>query len=78
MDKFVKYWKKGWRVWLALICINFSYLMLFTAIRILCILISGGKDFPMGFYYFISFLIGVAVMPVLTYWIFIRFYPKAH
>jgi hypothetical protein len=70
MDIFFEYWKKGWKVWLMMICINFSYLLLFIPIAFIIIFLRASK----GLYYFIAATLGLIFAPAITYYIFKLFY----
>lgn len=71
METFFEYWKKGWKVWLMMLCINFSCLLLFIPVAIVTVfLLRGGK----GLYFFLSAIIGIIFVPALSYLVFKLFY----
>jgi len=70
MDAFSEYWKKGWKVLLTMMCINFSYLLLFIPIALIVMFLKGGT----GLYYFLALILGLIFVPAITYYIFKLFY----
>ena len=70
METFFEYWKKGWKVWLMMICVNFSYVLLFLPIAI----VTGFLKCGTGVYYFIGTIVGLTFAPALTYFVFKLFY----
>ena len=72
MGKFFEYWKKGWKVWLMMLCINFSYVLLFLPAAIIVIKLAG-RD-AKGVYYLVAAILGLIFSPALTYLIFKSFY----
>ena len=70
MEIFFEYWKRGWKVWLMMLCINLAYLILFFPVALLIGALGGDK----GLYYFITTIVGLLFAPPLTYWVFKSFY----
>jgi len=71
MDTFFEYWKKGWKVWLMMVCVNLSYLLLLIPISFFDIFLRGSTK---GLDYFIIITLGLIFVPALTYWVFKFFY----
>lgn len=70
MDIFFEYWKKGWKVWLMMFCINLSYFLFLLPIAFIAILLKGGKEL----YFFLTIILGLIFAPALTYLVFKLFY----
>jgi len=69
METFFEYWKRGWKVFLMMFCVNLSFLLLFVPIAIISLPL-GGK----GTYYILSIIFGIIFIPVFAYWVFKFFY----
>ena len=67
MEKFFKHWKKGWKVWLMMACINFLYAILFFGLG----KIMGANK---RLYYFSATAIGIIFVPTVASIIFKLFY----
>lgn len=70
MEIFFEYWKRGWKVWLMMTCVSFSYVLLFLPVAIVIGFLKCGT----GVYYLISAILGLTLAPVLTYFVFKLFY----
>ncbi len=72
MEKFFEYWKKGWKVYLMMICIHFSYLLLFLPVA----MIVGSLGKRVEIYYFCATIVGLIFAPAVTYFVFKLFYKE--
>ncbi len=73
MEIFFEYWKRGWIVWLMMVCISFSYLLLFLPVAVITLFLLKGSE---ELYYFLSAVVGIIFAPALTYFIFKSFYRR--
>lgn len=72
METFFEYWKKGWKVWLMIFCLNLLYFLASLPVAFVVIKIMGVTN--KGAYFFICGIVGLIFFPPLAYKVLEFFY----